>query len=76
MSCVRCDWPYPDDMLKPVVGSLIKGNACGICALEMLNATHGTRMKRFHGEMAEDFRQRALAWRKKHPNAKPVTEAP
>lgn len=29
--------------------------------------------KRFDGQMAEDLRQRALAWRRKHPNAKPET---
>lgn len=73
MACGRCGLPYPSDMLNPVVGdALIKTPVCGICALAMVNAVHGTKMKRFHGELAEEFRERAIAWRKKHPKAQPV----
>lgn len=45
---------------------------CGICALEITNQTHGSSLKRFRGESAEDMRKRAIRWRLKHPNAQPV----
>jgi hypothetical protein len=52
------------DAVKPV---------CGICALEIVNEVHGSKLKQFHGEMAEDSRQRAIRWRQQHPNAQLLT---
>jgi hypothetical protein len=64
MICARCKYDYPDDVsLSPVIGSDEPAPVCGICALEMVNAIHGTTMKKFRGEMAESFRQQALAAR-------------
>jgi hypothetical protein len=74
MACARCRLPYPDDMLNPLVGNFPESGLliCGICALAMTNEAHGARRKRFDGEMAEEFRQRAIRWRRKHPRAQPV----
>lgn len=69
MACGECRLPYPDDMLSPLMtNGGYSQPVCGICALAMVNASHGTHNKRFHGELAEDDRQRALNWRRKHPN--------
>ena len=74
LGCGRCRLPYPNDMLSPVIGDpFMKVPVCGICALEMINAIHGSHVKQFRGEMAEDFRVRAINWRRKHPNAQRVT---
>jgi hypothetical protein len=74
MACARCKLPYPGEMLNPVMGNFADSGkpVCGICALEIVNEAHGTRMKRFHGELAEGLRLRAINWRRKHPNAQPV----
>lgn len=66
--CARCRRQYPDvgyvtDMFTSTQGYL---HVCGICALEITNELHGTKMTRFHGEMAEQMRQDCLAYRKAH----------
>lgn len=65
--CVRCAVPYPDWYLHPVIGSMVQGDVCGVCALQMTNAIHGTKRRRFHGEMAEEARSLAAEWRRTHP---------
>lgn len=75
MACARCKLPYPGSVaLNPVMGPHPDGGkpVCGICALEIVNEIHGARMKRFTGEMAEQYRQDALNWRRKHPRAEKV----
>lgn len=73
MACGQCRLPYPGHLLVPM---MVQGEytppICGICALDVTNAHHGSQLTRFQGEAAEDMRQRALRWRKKHPNAQPV----
>lgn len=73
MACTRCRLPYPDDLLNPVVGNFPESGqpVCGICALAIVNDAHGAEMTRFQG-VAEQFRQRALRWRRAHPHAEPV----
>lgn len=73
MPCSVCKLPYPEEILSPMFvgtpgGAGYTGLLCGICALEVTNSTHGTNRTKFTGEMAEEFRQRAIAWRKKHCN--------
>lgn len=70
-TCGRCGWPYPDEYLEVVHGSLVKERVCALCALEIVNAVHGTRMVRFHGEIAESLRLSAADWRLQHPGLKP-----
>lgn len=74
MPCARCQLPYPSELLNPLMGPHPEAGkpVCGICALAITNEIHGIRRKRFGGEMAEEYRQRAINWRRKHPNAQPV----
>ena len=74
MACPRCAWPYPTDLLVPMFigGSGYTAPVCGVCALDLTNAVHGTRLVAFQGEIAEDMRQQALAWRRRHPHADPA----
>jgi hypothetical protein len=59
--CTRCGYNYPEDVsLSPMIGAIHKGEVCGICALEMKNAIHGLRDKKFNGEMAELYRLLAV----------------
>lgn len=76
--CDRCRLPYPAEMLNPLMmNGRYTGPVCGICALEMTNEMHdGKPRKAFQGEMAEEFRQRAISWRKKHPNAQKIKSQP
>ncbi len=68
MTCPRCRLPYSDDVpLNPVIGGEVTAPICGCCALAIVNEIHGTRMKAFHGELAEDARQAALEWRRANP---------
>lgn len=68
--CGRCKLPYPSELLVPMfIGGKDGGYTapvCGICALEISNEMHGDNRKRFGGEMAEEMRQGALRWRRKH----------
>lgn len=69
--CTRCGYDYPSYVsLNPMIGAIHKGEVCGICALEMKNAIHGTRFTAFHGTLAEECRQDALETRK-NGTAKP-----
>lgn len=67
-TCERCKQSYPDELLQPMFigGEGYTKPICAICALELGNELHGIKRKKFQGEMAEDLRQRALAWRRKH----------
>ena len=71
MACSECKLPYPDDMLNKIFladpqGSGYSEPVCGICALAIINRQHGQNRKKFTGVQAEEFRQRAIAWRRKH----------
>lgn len=64
--CNKCEVSYPDDYLSPIItsqGSV--GQVCGICALEISNEALGIKRNKFNGEMAEEARQDAIAWRQK-----------
>lgn len=67
VECTRCSVPYPEGYLQPVIGAIHRGDVCGVCALQMINAIHGTQMRSFHGEMAEDLRWMAVEWRRRNP---------
>lgn len=67
VECARCCVPYPEWYLNPVIGSLVNGNVCGVCALQITNAIHGTKWRSFQGEMAEEMRWLAADWRRTHP---------
>ena len=69
--CARCGWPYPSDLLNAMTTGFGTSVVCGICALEIANAVHGTRMTKFHGSGAERMRQRAIQWRANHPASAP-----
>ena len=67
--CSRCQRQYPEvgyitDMFTSTQGYL---HVCGICALEITNETHGTKMKHFKGALAEEMRQNCLHWLRTHP---------
>ena len=67
-TCPQCKVPYDDTVpLNPVLGTISTPPICGICALKVVSEIHGVPLKSFHGEMAEEARQAALAWRRKHP---------
>lgn len=76
MACERCQLPYPAELLTQMFIGNVDGKSgytapvCGICALEISNEIHGKNgcrpRKRFDGEMAEEMRQGAIRWRKKH----------
>lgn len=72
MACTHCRLPYPDELLSDFVTPNGRARVCGVCALDLTNALHGTKMKRFHGEGAEFMRQEALEWRRRHPKAQAV----
>lgn len=66
-TCSRCKREYPDvgyitDMFTSDKGYL---HVCGICALDITNELHGTRMKRFHGPMAEQMRRDCIDYHKR-----------
>jgi hypothetical protein len=64
--CRHCGVDYPEEILNPIVSTNgTTANICGICALEIINQAHGSRRKKFHGEIAEAMRQAALAHRRK-----------
>jgi hypothetical protein len=71
MKCSGCDWTYPDGYVNPFTSSKGNEQLCGICALDASNELHGTKWKTFNGEMAEDARQDAVAYRKMNPKRRP-----
>lgn len=68
--CERCDWNYPDELLAPMFTMMSTRNVCGLCALEIKNAVHGTRETKMRG-MAEELRVGAVEWRAGHHDCKP-----
>lgn len=71
-TCTRCKVAYPDvgyvtNMFTSTHGYL---HVCGICALEITNELHGTNMKQFRGEMAEQMRQDCIAYRQREKVSK------
>ena len=65
--CVRCAVPYPEWYLHSVIGSLVTGAVCGVCALDITNAVHGVKRRSFQGEMANEALELAREWRRKNP---------
>ncbi len=65
--CERCEVPYPDWYLHRVTGSIVTGDVCGVCALEIGNAVLGIKRTRFGGEMANEMLWLARDWRRDHP---------
>lgn len=67
--CEKCHIAYPQGYLSPMMVGTESGletiMVCGICALEIKNEVHGGGYNRFQGEMAEEMRQMAIAYRKK-----------
>lgn len=75
--CERCHWRYPARLLSPMQTS--KGNTgdiCGICALEVSNEVLGFKREHFTGEYAEQLRQSAISWRRRHPDMQPEEAKP
>lgn len=72
MKCDRCKWSYPDEMLNPMFanGGYTKP-VCGLCALEIGNEISGVKRLSFQGEMAENYRLRAIKYRSEHPDKAP-----
>lgn len=67
--CNGCDWKYPDNLLAPIfLNGEYAYDICGICALVLVNETHGTNNTKFNGKMAEANRLAAIKWREDHPN--------
>lgn len=62
--CNKCGVDYPDGYLSPIMGTGVAEMVCGICALELSNQVLGINRTEFQGEMAEDLRQDAIAYRK------------
>lgn len=61
--CARCDVSYPPELLSIFHGELFdRKSVCAICALDIINAVHGTSKTALRG-MAEEMRQDALQWR-------------
>lgn len=67
VACARCSVPYPDWYLHRFIGSLVTGDVCGVCALEITNAVHGVKRRSFRGEMANEALWLAREWRRQHP---------
>lgn len=67
MECGDCKVDYPPEILNKMYLSGIGYTKpiCGICALERSNQLSGETRTTFHGEPAEEFRQRAVQWRNK-----------
>lgn len=73
--CTRCGWTYPEDVpLSPVLGAIHKGEVCGVCALQMVNAIHGMRRRHFGGSLAEHARASAAAARQSGAATRPAPE--
>jgi hypothetical protein len=66
MQCGNCRIDYPEGYVMPFTSSLGNQPLCGVCALEASNKIHKTNRLKFDGETAEEMRQKALAFRKKH----------
>lgn len=70
--CDKCKWPYPADLLNPLVTTVgTTDSICGICALYLSNGVLGIRRQKFDGPIAESLRQRAKRWRKSNPQLRP-----
>jgi hypothetical protein len=73
-TCSRCGYEYPEDVpLSPMSGTISTREICGICALEVSNATLRIKRTSFNGEMAEEYRLLALEARE-NGTAKPPKE--
>lgn len=72
MRCDSCKWNYPFEFLSSFQSNKKNiANCCGICALQFSNELHNEKRTQFDGEVAEEMRQAALNWRRKHPHEKP-----
>lgn len=72
--CDICKWMYPAGLINIFRTNApdLDGRAvCGICALDLNNAVHGTNRQTFNGEVAEYTRQSAIRWRETHPYNNP-----
>ena len=65
MKCEKCKFDYPRNLLSAFRANKGTAVVCGICALELKNAVHGTNDTEFVGEIAEDMRQQAIAHRER-----------
>ena len=64
--CTECRVVYPAHLLSPFIACGKESKpVCGICALRLSNTLHGFKRRRFQGEIAEEMRQEAVAWRRK-----------
>jgi hypothetical protein len=57
-NCIECGVNYPSAFLAPLASSSgVVGPVCGICALDLINAIHGTTRDSFDGSpRAEQMR--------------------
>lgn len=71
--CDECQIEYPDNLVQiisgfhPSLGGSFIKSICGICALKIINKIHNMKRKKFSlGSKAEDFRLKALRYRKEN----------
>jgi len=61
MKCAECLKDFPPELLSSM---FINGGhtkpICGICALEITNKFHGTSLKEFQGEVAQEMYEKAM----------------
>lgn len=65
--CEDCKIEYPSGLVQPIHSNIVehRKDLCGICALELMNRTHGMRRTQFDGHQAEYIRLQCVAFREK-----------
>ena len=78
MKCQQCEFDYPEKLLSQFYDSHHPEvlMICGVCALDLMNATHGDNRTEFDGPGAEMLRKAALKYQKDHPQTKENPNAP
>lgn len=70
-TCAGCRIRYPEGLLAPYVDAGTMTMLCGICALERINAKHGTHYFEFYGDLHETRRKQAVAFRASRREGQP-----
>jgi hypothetical protein len=64
MKCDKCNIDYPDELVSLIFINNEYIRTCGICALDILNATHHMHREKFTG-IAEIMRKQAIRFRQR-----------